>query len=65
MSRTSTHPDAPRPKKAESSPHGLGAEQLLELYYCMRLTRSLEQRLVNLYPRTTDIVKAVRRPGSY
>src|SRR4029077_9189005 len=28
---------------------GLSREQLLELYYWMRLTRSLEERLVNLY----------------
>lgn len=30
-------------------PAGLGREQLLELYYYLRLTRSLEARLVNLY----------------
>ena len=30
-------------------PAGLSRAQLLELYYFMRLTRSLEERLVNLY----------------
>ena len=30
-------------------PAGLAREQLVELYYFMRLTRSLEERLVNLY----------------
>lgn len=29
-------------------PHGLSRTQLLEIYYYMRLTRSLEERLVNL-----------------
>ena len=31
-----------------SLPSGLGLDQLAELYYYMRLTRSLEERLVNL-----------------
>src|SRR5215208_2617706 len=31
---------------------GLSRDQLLELYYWMRLTRSLEERLVNLYRQT-------------
>jgi pyruvate dehydrogenase E1 component alpha subunit/2-oxoisovalerate dehydrogenase E1 component alpha subunit len=30
-------------------PSGLSHEQLLEIYYYLRLTRSLEERLVNLY----------------
>ncbi len=32
--------------------YDLGREQKLELYYYMRLTRSLEERLVNLYRQT-------------
>jgi len=36
-------------RKAAGIPAGLGREQLLELHYYMRLTRSLEERLVNLY----------------
>jgi pyruvate dehydrogenase E1 component alpha subunit/2-oxoisovalerate dehydrogenase E1 component alpha subunit len=31
---------------------GLSREQLLELYYWMRLTRTLEERLVALYRQT-------------
>jgi TPP-dependent pyruvate/acetoin dehydrogenase alpha subunit len=39
---------------------GLTREQLLELYYYMRLTRSLEERLVNLY-RQTKVVGGLFR----
>jgi pyruvate dehydrogenase E1 component alpha subunit/2-oxoisovalerate dehydrogenase E1 component alpha subunit len=39
---------------------GLSREQLLELYYYMRLTRSLEERLVNLY-RQTKVVGGLFR----
>ena len=39
---------------------GLGRDQLLELYYWMRLTRSLEERLVNLY-RQTKVVGGLFR----
>ena len=42
------------------APHGLSREQLLELYYWMRLTRSLEERLVNLY-RQTKVVGGLFR----
>jgi TPP-dependent pyruvate/acetoin dehydrogenase alpha subunit len=38
----------------------LGREQKLELYYWMRLTRSLEERLVNLY-RQTKVVGGLFR----
>jgi TPP-dependent pyruvate/acetoin dehydrogenase alpha subunit len=41
-------------------PAGLSAEQLLELYYYMRLTRSLEERLVSLY-RQTKVIGGVFR----
>ena len=39
---------------------GLTRDQLLELYYYMRLTRSLEERLVNLY-RQTKVVGGLFR----
>jgi TPP-dependent pyruvate/acetoin dehydrogenase alpha subunit len=45
---------------AAASPHGLGRDQLLELYRWMRLTRSLEERLVNLY-RQTKVVGGLFR----
>ena len=50
------------PRSQDDSPntHGLGREQLLELYYYMRLTRSLEERLVNLY-RQTKVVGGLFR----
>src|SRR5690349_22320019 len=41
-------------------PPGLSRDQLLELYYYMRLTRSLEERLVNLY-RQTKVVGGLFR----
>lgn len=44
-------------------PAGLGREQLLELYYFMRLTRSLEERLVNLYRQTKVIGGLFRSLG--
>jgi pyruvate dehydrogenase E1 component alpha subunit/2-oxoisovalerate dehydrogenase E1 component alpha subunit len=42
------------------APHGLTRDQLLELYYWMRLTRTLEERLVNLY-RQTKVVGGLFR----
>src|SRR5438477_734545 len=39
---------------------GLSRDQLLEIYYWMRLTRSLEERLVNLY-RQTKVVGGLFR----
>jgi TPP-dependent pyruvate/acetoin dehydrogenase alpha subunit len=50
-----TSATAPSPAAA-----GLPREQLLELYYWMRLTRSLEERLVNLY-RQTKVVGGLFR----
>ncbi len=38
-----------RATTAAAIPAGLNRDQLLELYYYLRLTRSLEERLVNLY----------------
>ncbi len=59
------HPDTAR--KSRSSSNGeashiasLTREQKLELYYYMRLTRSLEERLVNLY-RQTKVVGGLFR----
>ena len=47
------------PPKGKAA-NGLSREQLLELYYWMRLTRSLEERLVNLY-RQTKVVGGLFR----
>jgi pyruvate dehydrogenase E1 component alpha subunit/2-oxoisovalerate dehydrogenase E1 component alpha subunit len=46
-----------------SLPAGLSREQLLELYRWMRLTRSLEERLVNLYRQTKVIGGLFRSLG--
>ncbi len=51
-----TSPPASEPAKLP----GLTHDQLLELYYYMRLTRSLEERLVNLY-RQTKVVGGLFR----
>ena len=45
---------------SRASAADLTREQLLELYYWMRLTRSLEERLVNLY-RQTKVVGGLFR----
>ena len=42
-------PAAAGRKAVPGIPAGLGPAQLLDLYYFMRLTRSLEERLTNLY----------------
>jgi len=47
-------------KPASAIPAGLTREQLLEIYYYLRLTRSLEERLVNLY-RQTKVVGGLFR----
>ena len=51
------------PTSATVIPAGLRREQLLELYYYMRLTRSLEERLVNLYRQTKVIGGLFRSLG--
>jgi pyruvate dehydrogenase E1 component alpha subunit/2-oxoisovalerate dehydrogenase E1 component alpha subunit len=52
---------APQPRSvAVAGQTSLGREQRLELYYWMRLTRSLEERLVNLY-RQTKVVGGLFR----
>lgn len=40
---------APAPAAAPPIPAGLSRAQLIELYYYLRLTRTLEERLTNLY----------------
>jgi pyruvate dehydrogenase E1 component alpha subunit/2-oxoisovalerate dehydrogenase E1 component alpha subunit len=64
MARSSTaasKPASPRRDSAGSNGDGsLSREQKLELYYYMRLTRSLEERLVNLY-RQTKVVGGLFR----
>src|SRR5437588_11292049 len=49
-----------RKQRAEASPAGLSRAQILELYYWMRLTRTLEERLVALY-RQTKVVGGLFR----
>src|SRR5688500_18126237 len=53
---------ARRPEAAPAAPatQGLDRAAKLELYYYMRLTRSLEERLVNLY-RQTKVVGGLFR----
>jgi pyruvate dehydrogenase E1 component alpha subunit/2-oxoisovalerate dehydrogenase E1 component alpha subunit len=48
------------PAAVEEGNEALGEAQQLELYYWMRLTRSLEERLVNLY-RQTKVVGGLFR----
>jgi pyruvate dehydrogenase E1 component alpha subunit/2-oxoisovalerate dehydrogenase E1 component alpha subunit len=56
-----SRPAAARQDAARSNGSGsLSREQKLELYYYMRLTRSLEERLVNLY-RQTKVVGGLFR----
>jgi TPP-dependent pyruvate/acetoin dehydrogenase alpha subunit len=51
------------PAVPAAPPHGLSRAQLHELYYYMRLTRSLEERLVNLYRQTKVIGGLFRSLG--
>jgi pyruvate dehydrogenase E1 component alpha subunit/2-oxoisovalerate dehydrogenase E1 component alpha subunit len=51
------------PAQAKSIPAGLSRQQLLEIYYYLRLTRSLEERLVNLYRQTKVIGGLFRSLG--
>ena len=64
MARSSTAASKPansRDNQVRSNSDGsLSREQRLELYYYMRLTRSLEERLVNLY-RQTKVVGGLFR----
>ena len=46
---------ATRPTAAIPAGAALSAEQLLEIYYYLRLTRTLEERLVALYRQTKVI----------
>lgn len=48
---------------AAAVPAGLTREQLLEIYYYLRLTRSLEERLVNLYRQSKVIGGLYRSLG--
>jgi pyruvate dehydrogenase E1 component alpha subunit/2-oxoisovalerate dehydrogenase E1 component alpha subunit len=56
-------PTAARPAAPAAPPHGLSRAQLHEMYYYMRLTRSLEERLVNLYRQTKVIGGLFRSLG--
>ena len=55
-----TSPSATADSALPAPPAGLRREQLLELYYWMRLTRTLEERLVALY-RQTKVVGGLFR----
>ena len=54
---------APPPAQSQAVISGLTRAQLHELYYWMRLTRSLEERLVNLYRQTKVIGGLFRSLG--
>ena len=56
-------PTTASPATPAAPPHGLSRAQLHELYYYMRLTRSLEERLVNLYRQTKVIGGLFRSLG--
>lgn len=56
-------PSEPALTESSAPPQGLSTEQLLEMYYYMRLTRSLEERLVNLYRQTKVIGGLFRSLG--
>jgi TPP-dependent pyruvate/acetoin dehydrogenase alpha subunit len=58
--KTASRPSAARSPGKAAAAAGLGRDQLIELYYYMRLTRSLEERLVNLY-RQTKVVGGLFR----
>ena len=67
MARSGTAASRPANLNKESASPGsdgsLTREQKLELYYFMRLTRSLEERLVNLYRQTKVIGGLFRSLG--
>jgi pyruvate dehydrogenase E1 component alpha subunit/2-oxoisovalerate dehydrogenase E1 component alpha subunit len=67
MSRSGTAASRPvslnKESAASDSDGSLTREQKLELYYFMRLTRSLEERLVNLYRQTKVIGGLFRSLG--
>ena len=67
MARSSTAASRPANLTKESarsdSSGALSREQKLELYYFMRLTRSLEERLVNLYKQTKVVGGLFRSLG--
>src|SRR4051794_39771408 len=60
MPRSATKPAKSTGKAAAAPPFGLTRAQLLDLYYWMRLTRTLEERLVALY-RQTKVVGGLFR----
>ncbi len=53
-------PSTSAPSPSRAAPAALTRDQLVELYYFMRLTRLLEERLVNLY-RQTKVVGGLFR----
>jgi hypothetical protein len=62
-SAAASRPAAARQHAARSNGSGaLSREQKLELYYYMRLTRSLEDYVL---PQTSDIVLGLRKLAAY
>ena len=62
-SATASRPSTAREDAARSNGSGsLSREQKLELYYYMRLTRSLEDYVL---PHTSDIVLGLRKLAAY
>jgi len=57
---TASRPSSLNKERTDGASTGLTRDQRLELYYYMRLTRSLEERLVNLY-RQTKVVGGLFR----
>jgi pyruvate dehydrogenase E1 component alpha subunit/2-oxoisovalerate dehydrogenase E1 component alpha subunit len=57
---TASRPASLNKERADGAPATLTREQRLDLYYYMRLTRLLEERLVNLY-RQTKVVGGLFR----
>ena len=62
-SRTAPAAPAPPPQEAPSIPAGLTRGQLLEIYRYLRLTRTLEERLVALYRQSQVIGGLFRSLG--
>jgi len=60
MSPTTQKSARSRSRSTSAASSSLSKDQLLELYYYMRLTRQLEERLVNLY-RQTKVVGGLFR----
>src|SRR5712691_5050850 len=63
MALPATRPTAAIPTGTEAAGAALSSDQLLEIYYYLRLTRTLEERLVALYRQTKVIGGLFRSLG--